>query len=258
MADEIRTIDGVDVRVHIDSNADLVDFIEKATADLETPSTEESQEETVEAEEKPESEKTEREKLIEEKNKNRANQAAACALSIIDQYQAQLAEIEENYYVYHGAKMICSCGSRMARLVVEKGHGAQIKSTPQLVETDCKSLTNIMCFGNCMSPENPKMMEEAEAAVRQYRENHKVLSLGSKIKEFFIDKEELNITPEMLAQCICECEPCFGEDMKWLDCRKENLIDGKAALLTSSTIHCMYGGMITICSLGLENEEPTQ
>lgn len=254
---EKRIIEGVEVTVKEDTYEELQNFLQEAETFMNGKVSEEAAEEAEEAvgeaagEAAGEQEKSERELFIEQKMSERANQTAGVALSIIDQYQGQIAELEEKFYIFHGARMICSCGSRMARLVVPRGHGAQIHDTPQMVDDDCRSETNVMCFGNCMSAENPLMMVAAQEAVSRYRENHKFMDFCAKVNDFFSGKETYQITNEFLEQCICECIPCFSEETKWLDCREENLIDGKPSLLISSSLNCIHGGHITICSLGV-------
>ena len=73
---------------------------------------------------------------------------------------------------------------------------------------DCAALTNIQCFGNCFSTENPKMKEAAIKAVESYNEENP--SFWDTVKGWFgIQPKEKKIDPskEMLAQCICECVP---------------------------------------------------
>lgn len=73
-----------------------------------------------------------------------------------------MAGIEDTYIV-HCAQTTCDMGMRASRIVLTKSHGVFLKGMAQMHVKDCKGTENVICFGGCMSPENPKTV------VRQIR-----------------------------------------------------------------------------------------
>jgi len=119
-------------------------------------------------------------------------------------------------YVTHGAKIKCSCGSKIANLLVlpdrtvtlTEGHYANI--------SDHQSLVNIPSFGVCRSLKYPPTKSATDA-------HH-----GS-------------LTP-------MPCRP--GTMSIWQEGNDSYIIRHFPALLTSSYCKCIYGGVITIVTDG--------
>ena len=182
---------------------------------------------------------------------NRANHDVAMAMMIADEKQAQIDALNEMsgdspIYVVHGARMICSMGSREARLVLPMDHGVYLRSHPQMTADDCAALTNIQCFGTCFSTENPKMKEAAIKAVESYNEENP--SFWDTVKGWFgIQPKEKKIDPskEMLAQCICECVPKITAQY-WDEKNENTRVDGKPTLTQKGVAACSWGGVIKI------------
>ena len=132
-------VDGVRITVVEDTREDLQDFLGTAQ-EIESLEGEEQKEKLEEIfgkeEEEDQDEKKKGEKAEEpEKNQeketsprqsSRANTDVVLAMQIADQAAAEAAA-ETPCYVVHGAKMLCSMGSREARLVVPLDHGALLE-----------------------------------------------------------------------------------------------------------------------------------
>ncbi len=194
-----------------------------------------------------------REQLIKARAESRANQDVAMAMMIADEKQAQIEAMNEMSgdtptYVAHGAKMICSMGSREARLVLPMDHGVYLKNHPQMTADDCKALTNIRCFGNCFSTENPAMKEAAADAVESYNEQNS--GVINQIRSWFkMEPAPVDPSVEMLSQCICECEPKIVAAF-WEDANEKSLVDTKPTITRKCIITCAYGGVIRIYTDG--------
>lgn len=190
---------------------------------------------------------------IEDRQKSRANADVALAMQIVDQVAAEsAAEASENpCFVVHGAKIICSQGSREARFVTPMDHGVLLGQRPQMVAGDCASLSNVMCFGNCFSIENPNMEQAAVDATNKYNEKS-FQGFWGKVKSFFGLKPKVvtQTSKELQQLCICECEPCFSEEAFWEEKNEKSLILGKETLLQPATLVCQYGGIIHIIDNG--------
>lgn len=210
-------------------------------------------------EKKQEAELTERQKRevkerqteIEERAaSSRANSDVALAMQIADQVAAE-AEVEKPCYVVHGAKLLCSMGSREARLVVPLDHGVLVKKKPAMLAEDSLALSNIMCFGNCFSAENPNMEQAAIDATNQYNEK-KSKTVWGKVKSFFGlgPKEVDSVSKELKAACICACQPSFPGGVMWEEGNDKSLIDNKKTLIQPATLVCEYGGIIRIIDNG--------
>jgi len=185
---------------------------------------------------------------IDERDLNsRANSDVALAMMLADQAVADSGN--QTCYVVHGAKMICSMGSREARLVVPLDHGVCLTKSPLMLDEDSKGLENIKCFGQCFSVENPNMKQEAVDTTNRYNQA-KSQTLWGKIKSFFgvKPKEVEHVTDELTIQCICECIPEFVKT--WSDGHEKSLVDEKKTLIQTCTITCLYGGIIKIVDNG--------
>lgn len=258
-------VNGVEVTIVEDTRDDLQDFLGMAQ-EIESLEGEEQQkklEEIFGAEEEQDSEQEEnqeeeelpeevqqRKEEIESRQESRANADVALAMQIADQVAAESA-VENPCYVVHGAKILCSQGSREARLVTPLDHGVLLKDQPQMVAEDSASLMNIMCFGNCFSVENPKMEQAAIDATNQYNQEGPKTFWG-KVKSLFGVKPKTvtSVSKELQELCICECEPCFSEEAIWNDGNEKSLIMGKKTFIQSATLVCQHGGIIRIIDNG--------
>lgn len=136
-----RVIDGQVITIVEDTREDLQDFLGEAQ-EIERLDEEEQKERLKEIfgeEEDQDSDKEdkedqeeelppeaqERKDEIESRQSSRANVDVALAMQIADQVAAEAAAqaAENPCYVVHGAKVLCSQGSREARLVTPLDHG---------------------------------------------------------------------------------------------------------------------------------------
>lgn len=184
-------------------------------------------------------------------NSQRANSDVVLAMMISNQASAE-AVAEGACYVVHGARMICSMGSREARLVVPMDHGTCLKNKPQMVDQDYKAIENIKCFGNCFSVKNPHMQQAAVDMTNQYNQKKSESGWG-KVKGWFgvKPKKVEAVSDELAAACICECIPVFVNS--WTDSGKKPLVDGKKALTQTDTLICEYGGIVRIIDNGQDS-----
>lgn len=264
MADtRTEIIDEVEVKIVEDTREDIHDFLGQAQ-EIESYDekkqeeelnkifgSEDSENDGDEKEETkettPEQEKRKQE-LEERAASSRASSDVALAMMLADQ-----AAASPTYpcYVVHGAKMICSMGSREARLVVPLDHGTCLTKTPQMIDEDYHALENVKCFGNCFSPDNPNMEQAAIEMTNQYNEE-KSQTWWGKVKGFFGVKPKVvdSVSEELTAACICECSPVFVE--KWSDGNEKSLVDGKNTLIQTCTLVCQYGGIVRIVDNGQE------
>ncbi len=257
-------IDKVEVTIVEDSREELHDFLGQAqeieNMDEEDREQElgnifgsqETTEEPKETEAKEEDPKAqERGQQIQDRTaSSRAGSDVALAMMIADQAAAEAAE--NPCYVVHGAKMVCSFGSREARLVVPMDHGVCLKGKPQLTTWDSEAITNVMCFGNCFSPDNPHMEEAAIEAANRYNEQSS-RTIWGKLKDIFfgVPKEVDTVSDGLKAACICECIPSFSK--LWKDGNGKTRIDGKSTLIQTDTLVCQYGGVIRIVDNGQDS-----
>lgn len=183
-------------------------------------------------------------------NSQRANTDVVLAIMIANQVATETAA--NPCYVVHGARLICSMGSREARLVVPLDHGTNLKEKPQMVDQDYASLENVKCFGNCLSTKNPNMEQAAIDATNQYNVEKSQTTWG-KIKAFFGVKPKKvdSVSEELKAACICECIPEFVNP--WIDGTEKNEVDDKKALIQTCTLVCQYGGIIRIIDNGQDS-----
>ena len=185
--------------------------------------------------------------LTERTESSRASSDVALAMMLADKAVADA--VQNACYVLHGAKMICSFGSREARLVVPLDHGTCLTQIPQMVDEDYKELENVKCFGNCFSPDNPNMEQAAIETTNQYNQA-KSQTFWGKVKGFFGVKPKVveSASSELTAACICECTPKFPQ--KWNDGNKKSKVDGKNTLIQTCTLVCEYGGIVKIVDNG--------
>ena len=189
-------------------------------------------------------------KFEERAASSRANSDVALAMQIADQAAADAA-VENPCYVVHGAKMLCSMGSREARLVVPLDHGVLLRDKPAMLAEDSLALSNVMCFGNCFSTENPNMEQAAIDATNQYNEK-KAKTAWGKVKSFFGlgPKEVDSVSEELKAACICACQPSFPGGVMWEEGNEKSLIENTKTLIQPATLVCAYGGIIQIIDNG--------
>ncbi len=259
-------VEGAEITVVEDTREDLQDFLGTAQEieSLEGEEQKKKLEEIFGEEEEEDQDKKKKGKQTEEAEKHqeeeidprqssRANTDVVLAMQIADQVAAEAAA-ETPCYVVHGAKILCSMGSREARLVVPLDHGLLLEKKPQMTIDDRKSLTNIMCFGNCFSADNPRMEQAAVDATNKYNQE-KSQTFWGKVKSFFTGPPKTvdSVSRELQELCICECEPCFSEEAVWEEGNEKSQLRGEATLIQPDTIVCRYGGVIRIIDNG-QNE----
>lgn len=254
MAQEVESLDGEEQQKKLEEIFGPVD---------EEESEQETEEDETEEAKSPEEQK--REEQIKGRQESRANSDVAMAMMIADKVAAESmammiadqenAELMQDNpcYVVHGAKMLCSMGSREARLVVPMDHGILLNKHPQMIADDCASLTNVMCFGNCFSAENHAMEQAAVDATNQY--NHKKEGFWAKVKSFFGEKPPTvkSAGKELQQLCICECTPSISADAVWEESNDKSLINDKKTLIQPAVLVCEYGGVIRIIDNGQNN-----
>lgn len=258
--------DGNEITIVEDTREDLQDFLGMAQ-EIERLGEEEQkerleeifgeQEETDSGEEEQEElspEAQARKDEIEGRQSSRANVDVALSMQIADQVAAKAAE-QFPCYVVHGAKVLCSMGSREARLVTPMDHGVLLGNTPQLIANDSASLTNVMCFGNCYSVENPKMAQAAVDATNQYNQR-KAQGFWGRLKARFGIKPKVvtEVSEELQQLCICECEPLFAEGALWEEEYERCQILDQKTLLQPATLVCEHGGVIRIADNGQKEQ----
>lgn len=259
-----KTANGQNITVIEDTREEITDFLDMAQ-EIESLEEEEQQkkleeifgpqeeqedsEEENSEEEQKEEELTEEEEKLKSRQTSRANSDVVLAMQISEQMAAE-SMVENPCYVVHGAKMICSMGSREARLVLPLDHGVFLKDKPQMLATDYEALTNVMCFGNCFSTENPDMEQAAIKATNQYNETRRK-GLFETIKGWFgvKPKEVTSVSEELKALCICECKPKFPQ-VDWTEGNEKSQIEEKNTLIQSGVLVCDYGGIIKIVNNG--------
>ena len=172
-------MDETEIKIVEDTREELQDFLGTAQ-EIEALDDEEKQkrldeifasneDQETEQEETPSEDTQNRQNQISERAGSRANSDVALAMQMADKVAADDAP-DRPCYVVHGAKLLCSMGSREARLVVPMDHGILLKNHPQMTADDSISLTNVMCFGNCFSTDNPAMEQAAIDATNQYNQ----------------------------------------------------------------------------------------
>lgn len=261
---EAEMADENEITIIEDTREDLQDFLGMAQ-EIERMDEEEKKERIEEIfGEQEESDEEEQEELSESaqarqdeikgRQGSRANVDVALAMQIADQVAAEAAA-EPPCYVVHGAKVLCSMGSREARLVTPMDHGVLLENTPQLVAGDSAALTNIMCFGNCFSVDNPNMAQAAVDATNQYNQR-KAQGFWGRLKAKFGIKPKVvtQVSKELQQLCICECEPSFTKGALWEEGYEKCKIKGQETLLQPATLVCAHGGVIRIVDNGQKEQ----
>ncbi|WP_187296291.1 DUF4280 domain-containing protein [Tepidibacter mesophilus] len=154
-------------------------------------------------------------------------------------------------YVVHGATIQCSCGLRLSNIVVQLSHGEFIHNMPQLNIGDSKPNENILSFGGCTSPENPAVKAAAEKIMKEVQEREK--GFMDRVMDFFCKKPKEEVNEDFVKKCAGECIPIIK--IEWEGGKEDVLVEDKMALLTTSTLSCIYGGNITIIDNGQEQVE---
>lgn len=159
-----------------------------------------------------------------------------------------MAGIDDTYIV-HCAQTVCDYGMRASMLVLEDSHGVFLKSQAQMTIKDCRS-ENVVCFGGCMSPENPATIEAAKEIAREVAEKTQV-DFEEQVADIFTQESE---DGKNTMACFGECVPEIVS-VEW-DKEKEDVYvePGKKALLGEATLTCKYGGIIKIVTTGQPEE----
>lgn len=152
----------------------------------------------------------------------------------------------EDSYVVHCADTVCDMGLRPSKLVLEKSHGVFIKKIAQVSVKDKEGTENVICFGGCISAENPKTIEAAKEIAKEVaRETGE--NFEEEVTDMFTMEGE---NGKNTMACAGECEPVIVS-VQW-DKEKEDVTveTGKRALLGTATLTCKYGGIIKVVSTG--------
>lgn len=155
------------------------------------------------------------------------------------------AELKDTYVV-HCAGTTCTMGLRQSKIVLRKSHGVYLKEYAQMTVQDQEGEKNVICFGGCISPENPNTMETAKNIAAEVKK-----STGENFEKQVIDFFTLEGEGgAKTMQCAGECIPEIVS-VKW-DHEKEDVsVEGnKNALLGEATLTCKYGGIIKIITSG--------
>ena len=160
-----------------------------------------------------------------------------------------MAGIDDTYIV-HCAQVSCDFGMRPSYLVLEDSHGVYLKGRAQVTIKDCKD-ENIICFGGCMSPENPKTIEAAKEIAREVAQETE-MDFEDQVSDIFTQESD---DGKKFMACFGECEPSIVST-EW-DKEKEDVLvePGQKALLGAGTLTCKYGGIIRIEDTGQPEEE---
>ncbi|MDE5907827.1 MAG: DUF4280 domain-containing protein [Lachnospiraceae bacterium] len=160
-----------------------------------------------------------------------------------------MAGIDDTYIV-HCAQTTCDMGMRASRIVLTKSHGVFLKGMAQMHVKDCKGTENVICFGGCMSPENPKTVEAAKEVAREVAAETQ-MDFEEYVTDMFTQETEEG---KKVMACFGECTPEIVS-IEW-DKEKEDVYvePGKKALLGAATLTCKYGGIIEIVTTGQPEE----
>lgn len=149
-------------------------------------------------------------------------------------------------YVVHCAETTCTMGLRNSKIVLRESHGVYLKEQAQMTVKDQEGVKNVICFGGCISAENPKTIEAAKDIAAEVNE-----SMGQDFNEQVVDiftTEGEN--GEQTMQCAGECIPQIVSQ-KWDNEKEDVSVElGKNALLGEATLTCKYGGIIKIITAG--------
>lgn len=155
-----------------------------------------------------------------------------------------MADLNKTYIV-HCAEAVCDMGMRNSAVVLTRSHGVYLKNVAQMHIED-KEEENIICFGGCFSPENPKTIEAAMEIEAQV-EGETGVSFDDQILDVFTISEE---DGKKHMNCVGECIPVIISE-QW-DSGKEDVFveEERKALLGEATLTCKYGGIIKIIGSG--------
>lgn len=148
-------------------------------------------------------------------------------------------------YVVHGAVISCSCGLRPSHVVVPISHGSFIHNIAQLTVSDYLPNTNVQNFGGCTSSQNPSVQAAAESVVKSVNEESK--GFFDKVMGFFCKKDKA-ADESFVSQCVGSCTPVIVAP--WDNGKVTVQLDGSKPLLSTGTLTCIYGGVITIQDTG--------
>lgn len=154
---------------------------------------------------------------------------------------AEITPIPEESYVVHGALIECTCGSRQGLLIVPLSHGVYLKEKAQLKFKDSVGGVNIQSMGVCSAGRDALFPDKAERKKKGFLKT---------VSDFFFGKKSDEELEEMAAEAIKLCEPeTCG---LWLNAKDNTFIgeETERALLSTSTITCLKGGIITIANDG--------
>lgn len=159
------------------------------------------------------------------------------------------AEIKQTYVV-HCADTVCSMGLRESKIVLRKTHGVFLKDQAQMTVDDQESVVNVICFGGCISAENPKTAEAAKEIAQMIKD-----ASGEDFEEQVVDIFTTEGDGGKTMQCAGECIPEIVAP-KWDNEKDDVSVElGKNALLGEAKLTCKYGGIIEI--IGAGQPEPT-
>ena len=154
------------------------------------------------------------------------------------------AELKDSYIV-HCADTICSMGLRPSKIVLHQSHGVYLKKQAQMTVKDCKGEYNVLCFGGCVSPENPNTIEAAQNIAKEINE-----SMGENFEEQVVDIFTVEGEGCNFMQCAGECIPEIVS-AKWDNEKADVSVEARQnALLGEATLTCKYGGIIQIVTTG--------
>ena len=156
------------------------------------------------------------------------------------EYQSEYA-FQNPSYVVRGALLRCQFGSHCKKLNLPRCHGVYARKQPMAHKNDCIGgpagpMINVPSFGICSCPTNP-----CTTKITLPREAHRNAD-GS-----------LSGAPPSGVAVGAPCIPVIVQG--WNNAHSKMLIgkEGEPALLTSSTLTCLYGGLIDIWRSGQED-----
>lgn len=184
--------------------------------------------------------------------------SAKAAQAAEDAVEAKKEELREaraadTSYVVHTARIECSCAyqNNGSYLTLGATHGVYARQIPQMTVKDTIVNANVVNFGYCTSPENPKVMEAAEQAVLEARaEIEANKGWRDHLADAFFGEKEIEVTESLLKECAGECIAQFPIGAAWQKEHPKVTINGESPLLRRCELTCIYGGHITILMSG--------
>lgn len=185
-------------------------------------------------------------------------------------------------YVLHGAQAYCECGSRTARLTLDKCHGTYMHGAPVMTVEDSEAQTNVKGFGFCNSLTNPDRLKAVEEVMAKVEEDKNLLdgvmdgisalgkgitSLGKRVASVFGYEEEEpgediyhGYSKDVYKNVLVPCRPEFAVGDTWSGGTDKLQIQGVNALNSNCTLVCIKcdKGMIHIADDGQENAAEQQ